>query len=173
METSLKRKADQYIEHLHLIAHPEGGYYSSSYQSQETIAAASLPDRFTGDRVFSTAIYFLLMGHQYSAFHRIKSDEVWHFYTGSSLNIYVIHSNGSGEILRLGSELSQGESFQHVVPAGCWFASRPVDTDGFSLVGCTVAPGFDFADFEMAKQDELLSDYPQHSEWIRKLSAAP
>ena len=169
METSMIKKVAQYIQQLSLLPHPEGGHYASVYRSSEVISAASLPARFSGDRFFSTAIYFLLEGNQYSAFHRIKSDEIWHFYDGVSLNIYVIHPNGNGEILRLGRDLENGESFQQIVPAGSWFASRPVDLNGFTLAGCTVAPGFDFADFEMAEKSALLSSYPQHRNWINEL----
>ena len=161
--------AAEYIESLKLQPHPEGGYYRQTYTSDERLSAAALPERFAGDRSFSTAIYFLLEGKDYSAFHRIKSDELWHFYTGGGLHIYVIHPDGSGEILLLGNDLENGYRFQQVVKAGCWFASKPASENSFSLVGCTVAPGFDFADFEMVKEDELLKQYPQHQEWIKQL----
>ncbi len=161
--------AADYIEKLQLQPHPEGGYYRQTYVSEEQLNAAALPQRFGGDRSVSTAIYFLLEGKDYSAFHRIKSDELWHFYTGGGLHIYVIHPDGRGEVLLLGNDLANGYHFQQVVKAGCWFASKPANENSFSLVGCTVAPGFDFADFEMAKEGELLMEYPQHEEWIRML----
>lgn len=164
-----KLTAAEYINVLHLQPHPEGGYYCQTYASEERMSAASLPERFGGDRCFSTAIYFLLEGKNYSAFHRIKSDELWHFYTGGGLHIYVIHPDGRGEQLLLGNDLANGYRFQHLVKAGCWFASRPANENSFSLVGCTVAPGFDFADFEMAKEGELIKEYPQHSKWISQL----
>ena len=159
----------QLIHAFQLQPHPEGGYYRQTYASDERLSAASLPERFGADRYMSTAIYFLLEGKDYSAFHRIKSDELWHFYAGGGLNIYVIHPNGRAEILLLGNDLEKGYRFQHVVKAGCWFASKPADENSYSLVGCTVSPGFDFADFEMAKEDELLQQYPQHSNWISQL----
>ena len=159
----------QLIAHYQLQAHPEGGFYSRTYTSDELIPAHALPQRFTGDRFTSTAIYFLLEANQFSAFHRIRSDELWHFYTGIGLHIYIIHPDGRGEQLKLGNDITKGYSFQHVVKAGCWFASKPVTTTGFSFVGCTVAPGFDFADFEMAEKEMLLKEYPQHSEWIELL----
>ncbi len=162
--------ARQLIDRYQLQSHPEGGYYLQTYCSTEAIQKEALPDRFKGSRFFSTAIYFLLEGTQISAFHRIQSDELWHFYTGTGLDIYVIHPGGRGELLKLGNDPANGYSFQHVVPAGCWFASRPVSKHGFSFVGCTVSPGFDFADFELAKKPELLREYPQHEEWIRMLS---
>jgi uncharacterized protein len=161
--------ATDHIRSLQLQPHPEGGYYRQTYASEEQLNAAALPQRFGGDRSISTAIYFLLEGKDYSAFHRIKSDELWHFYSGGPLHIYVIHPTGESDLLKLGSDLQNGYSFQQVVKAGCWFASKPADENSFSLVGCTVAPGFNFADFEMAKEEELLMQYPQHEEWIRML----
>jgi predicted cupin superfamily sugar epimerase len=160
----------QLITQYQLQPHPEGGFYSQTYCSKEKISAGALPDRFAGDRYFSTAIYFLLEGKQFSAFHRIKSDELWHFYTGVGLHIYVLHSDGRGEVLKLGDDLANGYSFQQLVPAGCWFASKPVNENGFSFVGCTVAPGFDFVDFEMANKEKLLDEYPGHEKWINELT---
>jgi uncharacterized protein len=161
--------AELLIAQYKLQPHPEGGHYLQTYQSTEQIPTAALPDRFNGDRFYSTAIYFLLEGKQFSAFHRIQSDELWHFYTGVGLHVYVIHPDGRGEILKLGDDLANGYSFQQVVPAGCWFASKPVTENGFSFVGCTVAPGFDFADFELADKEVLLKEYPKHAGWIDKL----
>lgn len=159
----------QLIEKYQLLPHPEGGYYCRTYASEESIASNALPKRFSSDRLISTAIYFLLDGTNFSAFHRIKSDELWHFYAGDGLQIYVIHPDGRGEILKLGNDLSNEFSFQHVVKAGCWFASKPITENGFSFTGCTVAPGFDFADFELAEKKELLKLYPEHEEWIEIL----
>lgn len=161
--------AFQLIAHYQLRAHPEGGFYSRTYASDELIPADALPQRFTGDRFISTAIYFLLEANQFSAFHRIRSDELWHFYAGIGLQIYIIHPDGKEEMLKLGNDLTKGYQFQHIVKAGCWFASKPVTNNGFSFVGCTVAPGFDFADFEMAEKEMLLKEYPQHAEWIELL----
>ena len=162
--------ARQLITRYQLQSHPEGGYYLQTYSSKEMIQKEVLPARFKGSRCFSTAIYFLLEGKQFSAFHRIQSDELWHFYTGIGLHIYVIYPDGRGETLKLGDDLVNGFSFQQIVPAGCWFASKPATANGFSFVGCTVAPGFDFADFELASKEVLLKQYPQHREWINLLS---
>jgi predicted cupin superfamily sugar epimerase len=170
MDANMMEKAEQYINKLHLMKHPEGGYFSLTYESGAVIKQAALPDGFLGDRKISTAIYFLLKGNQFSAFHRIKSDELWHFYDGCSLCIYVIHPDGRGETLMLGKDLANGYRFQQVVAAGCWFASKPIDHNGFSLCGCTVAPGFDFDDFEMGDHQRLLAQYPQHKKWIDDLS---
>lgn len=152
-----------------LQAHPEGGYFKETYRSAESIPNDGLPERFNDNRSFSTAIYFLLDGDNFSAFHRIKSDELWHFYSGIALNIYVIDKDGKLEIIRLGNNIQNGEVFQAVVPAGCWFASEPSSKQGSSFVGCTVAPGFDFADFELAEKEPLSKIFPQHASTIHRL----
>jgi hypothetical protein len=152
----LNRDGQYWIEHLGLSPHPEGGYYRVTYKSELTIA----------NRSASTAIYFLLHGRDFSAFHRIASDELWHFYAGSGLVVYVIEPDGSYSELHLGND----GVFQGVVRAGCWFASRLKDDASFALVGCTVAPGFDFADFELAARSELVRAYPQHQRLIEELT---
>jgi predicted cupin superfamily sugar epimerase len=161
--------AQDYIEHLQLQPHPEGGFFKESYRSSELVSGSSLPERFAGDRSFSTAIYYLLQRGDFSAFHRIKSDECWHFYDGGTLLIHVIAETGKYEVIKLGKALSNGENLQYVVPAGAWFASEPHTDATFSLVGCTVAPGFDFNDFEMADGAALLKAFPAHSEIISRL----
>ena len=159
----------QLIKQFNLQPHPEGGYYKETYRSEEMINANGLPPRFLGNRSFSTAIYFLLEKGNFSAFHKIQSDECWHFYTGDALHVHVIHSDGKLETIELGNDFANGQTFQYVVPAGCWFASETAPGSEFSFVGCTVAPGFDFADFELAKADELLKLYPQHEVIIKRL----
>ena len=160
--------ASYLIDKLKLQAHPEGGYFSEAYRSAETVSTTALPGNFSGNRNISTAIYFLLEGHQFSAFHRIKSDELWHFYAGVPLIVYIIHPDGKLETLKIGSDLENGCMYQGTVKAGCWFASKPINEDGYSLVGCTVAPGFDFADFELAGLD-LINVFPEHRDLIQKL----
>ena len=161
--------AEYLVNQLQLLPHPEGGFYKETYRSNEGMAAHCLPQRFGGERSFSTAIYFLLRKGEFSAFHRIKSDEGWHFYAGGSLRIHVIDAQGNYSFIRLGTKLDEGEVFQAVVPAGCWFASEPEVGTEFSLVGCTVSPGFDFADFEMAGVAQLSKEFPQHSSLISRL----
>lgn len=157
------------ISALQLQPHPEGGWYAETYRSTGIIKEDVLPANFGGDRSYSTAIYFLLPAGTFSAFHRIQSDECWHFYEGQPLHIYVLHHDRTPEVIKLGSDLLNGETFQAMVPAGCWFASRPATDSGYALVGCTVAPGFDFADFEMADADALAKEYPQQESLIREL----
>lgn len=155
-------KAQYWINHLHMQPHPEGGFYAESYRSPGKIESL--------DRHYSTAIYFLLLEDKFSAFHRIRSDEMWHFYAGSAIEVLVLEKEGHLKTYHLGSHPEQGEIFQLVVPGGLWFASRMLDTSGYGLVGCTVAPGFDFQDFEMAKRTELIAEYPQHTEIITRLT---
>lgn len=157
------------IQQLQLQPHPEGGFYKETYRAPGSIPKEALSNEFSGDRSFSTAIYFLLQAGDYSAFHRIKSDECWHFYEGETLLIHVIDSSGNYNRVRLGRNITQGEVFQFVVPAGCWFASEPASQTSFALVGCTVAPGFDFNDFEMAKEEVIMKDYPQHQVILKRL----
>jgi uncharacterized protein len=161
--------AAQLIQQYHLQPHPEGGWYKETYKSNEQITANALPQRFSGSRAFSTAIYFLLEAGNFSAFHRIKSDECWHFYTGDPLWIYVIDHGGKLSVIHLGNDIDQGQLFQYMVPANCWFASRPAPGSSFCFVGCTVAPGFDFADFELADAGMLADLYPQHYGIIKEM----
>jgi len=159
----------QLIQHYKLQPHPEGGWYKQTYAADEIISKDALPERFGADRVFSTAIYFLLEQQKFSAFHRIKSDECWHFYSGDALLIYVIKADGTLAIIHLGNDIAKGELFQYVVPANCWFASKPAPGSAYSLVGCTVAPGFYFDDFELADAVTLSALYPQHATIISEL----
>lgn len=161
--------ADYFIKHLQLQPHPEGGYFKETYRSTGTIAKQCLPAAFNGDRNYSTSIYFLLQQNDFSAFHRIRSDECWHFYEGGPLLIHVINEEGEYSCTRLGRSLDSGEVLQFVVPAMCWFASEPAPGTEFSLVGCTVAPGFNFSDFEMADAKTLARDYPLHDVLIQRL----
>jgi predicted cupin superfamily sugar epimerase len=164
------KNAQYWIDRLSLSPHPEGGYFRVTYQSSLTIVQDALPSVFHGSRSASTAIYFLLAEKDFSAFHRIASDELWHFYAGSALIVYVIDPEGNYSELHLGDGFEAGEVFQAVVKAGCWFASRLKNPAGFALVGCTVAPGFDFADFEMAKRSGLIATYPEHRTLIEELT---
>jgi predicted cupin superfamily sugar epimerase len=162
--------ARAWIDHLELKPHPEGGYFRETYRSPETIARAHLPERFGGDRAFSTAIYYLLQAGDFSAFHRIKADEGWHFYDGAPLTVHVLGAGAAYSAIKLGRDLARGELPQAVVRAGDLFAAELEGPAGYTLVGCTVAPGFDFADFEVPPRHELLALYPQHKELIQRLT---
>jgi predicted cupin superfamily sugar epimerase len=166
----MKKTAAYWIEKLNLVEHAEGGYYREIYRSSETIAADHLPDRYDGSRSFSTSIYYLLKGSDFSAFHRLRSDEIWHFYTGSSLTIYLINQQGVLSQILLGTNFDNGEVFQAVISAGCWFAVRINNPESFSLAGCTIAPGFDFNDFEIGDRGGLIKLFPQHRMIIEQLT---
>ena len=166
----MARTAAEWIASLRLLPHPEGGFYRETYRAQDVIVGGHLPARFGGARACSTAIYFLLRGGQVSLLHRIKSDEIWHFYAGSPLTLALIRPDGRLQAHRLGPDPERGESFQVLVPAGCWYGATVDDSAGYALVGGTVAPGFDFADFELADREMLLASFPQHRQTILRLT---
>ena len=154
------------IKKLKLKAHPEGGYYRETYRGKDLVTRQ-------GDgaiRSISTAIYFLLQNKDISALHRIKSDELWHFYTGSPAILWLLDpKTRKTKTIKLGASPKKGEVFQAVVPAGCWFGAR-LEKRGSALLGCTVSPGFDFRDFEMARPENLIRKYPGHRKAILKLT---
>ena len=166
---SQERDARYWVEKLRLEPHPEGGYFRQTYKSDLTIEREGLP-RFRGARAAATAIYFLLEGWNFSAFHRLRSDEMWHFYTGSPLVVHVIDPAGDYSSILLGNDPDSGYVFQAVVKAGCWFASEVQDHALWALVGCTVAPGFEFEDFELARREELARQFPQQKKLIERLT---
>jgi uncharacterized protein len=161
--------ASYWIDRLQLQPHPEGGFYRETYRSADTLTQDFLPKRFGGDRQVSTAIYFLLPSGHISHLHKIKSDELWHFHAGVSLSIYVLHENKQS-VIRLGLNPDNGEFPQAIIPANCWFGARVTQPDAYTLASCTVSPGFDFEDFEMARQDYLMNEYPLHRETILLLT---
>lgn len=161
---------DYWRKHLHLDPHVEGGAFRETYRSGLSLPQSALPASMNGERAASTGIYFLLETGEFSAFHRIAADEMWHFYDGYTLSIYEITPMGTLLHHRLGRDLEAGEQVQLVIPAGSWFGSRVETPDGFALVGCTVAPGFDFADFELAERKALQHEYPQHAALIAELT---
>ncbi|MCR9205384.1 MAG: cupin domain-containing protein [Halobacteriovoraceae bacterium] len=147
---------EKIVEHYNLQPHPEGGFFAETYRSNLKIETPQ------GKRSASTAIVFLITKDSISHFHKLTSDEGWHFYEGAPLRLFQINREGELIETTIGPDTSQGQRFQHIVPAGDWFASTSFGD--YSLVGCTVAPGFDFKDFEMGKREELLKEFPQHSE---------
>lgn len=162
--------AKQWIQALQLRPHPEGGWFREVYRAEETIPRSCLPSRFTGDRCFCTAIYFLLEGTDFSALHRIKQDELWHFYAGASLTIHRIDPSGDYSTVQLGRSVQAGEEPLAVVEAGWLFGATVNEPRSYALVGCTVAPGFDFADFEMPGRDQLLAQHAEQRDVIVKLT---
>lgn len=168
MKSKSLPRIKELIQALNLQPHPEGGFYAETYRSAGSFGNGK--NGFPQGRPYSTAICYLLGGYDTSSFHRIKSDEIWHHYEGGALHIHIIHPDGKYEVKKLGKNQSDGERFQAVVPAGCWFGAKPADPDSYVLSGCTVAPGFLFEDFEMADTEVLCADFPQHEGIIRELA---
>jgi hypothetical protein len=170
MENKIKR----IIETLNLLPHPEGGYFKETYRSEEEIGQDALGSQYKGKRNHSTCIYFLLTTNMFSAFHKINQDEIWHFYEGGPLNLHIISPTGEYSKTVIGNNVLANERPQIVVKGGSWFAADVInvtnETTAYSLVGCTVSPGFDFNDFDLAKQKELVELFPQHKIIIEKLT---
>lgn len=162
--------AADFVKKLNLLPHPEGGFYKEVYRSTDTVSRAALPTGFSGDRVLATSIYFLIEKDNFSALHKIKSDEIWHFYAGDALEVIEINESGDLKKTSVGNNLETGELFQYTVKANTWFGSRVKAGGNFSLVGCTVAPGFDFEDFELADRKQLLKLFPEQKVVIEEMT---
>lgn len=162
----IDKSAEFWIKHLNLIKHPIGGYYEEFYRSDEIISKEFLPKRYSGNRVFSTSIYYLLEYGDFLGFNLIISDEIWHFYYGHSISLYIIDADGNLFQKTLGNNPDAQEEFQILLKAGVWFAAKVKNPNTYSLVGCTVAPGFDFKDFELGDRENLISKYPNHKNTI-------
>lgn len=166
----LTAEVRELVEFYKLEPHPEGGFYRRTYCAEGLIQQSTQQMRFKGERHYSTAIYYLLPAGNRSKLHRIASDEVWHFYLGGPITIAEISpKDGKVKLTSLGNDFRKGQVFQHVVPAGSWFGSYPQEGTAFALVGCTVSPGFDFADFEIGDKDKLLKEFPNAKEVIDRL----
>lgn len=164
-------EAFQLINEHNLTAHPEGGYFAPVYKSKDLVKLTNGNKYDDETRSASTSIYYLLNKTDYSAWHVLKSDELWYFHKGSPLNIYVIDMNGYLSTYVLGDPLKfSGGSFQVSIKAGCYFSAENIDKLSYCLVGCMVAPGFEYNDFQLADKNQLLAMYPQHEALIKKLS---
>lgn len=162
--------ANYYVTKLGMEPHPEGGFYKRTFESEEQTSDQELSVEFEGKRKLYTSIFFLLGSNDISHLHRLKSDELWYYHAGSPLTIHVIDENGDYKESKLGINLDEGEIPQVLVPKNSIFGSSVMDEDTFSLVGCMVSPGFEFQDFELFTQEELLSKHPQHQDVIMKLA---
>ena len=164
------KKANYWIDKLNMVKHQEGGYFREVYRSNENIEKGALPNRYKGDRSIATSIYFLLKGDDFSGFHRIQSDETWHFYMGTTLELFVLGDDG--QLIRhlMGQDPEAGESLQITIPRNHWFGGRVVDKNSYALLGCTVAPGFHFDDFEMAERERLIKMFPLYKLIIQELT---
>lgn len=148
----------------------EGGFYVETYRCREKIAQANLPPGYAGDRNFSTAILYLLTPDTFSALHRLKSDEVFHFYLGDPITMLQLHPDGAGEVIALGRDIFNGQRVQVTVPRESWQGCFLNKGGKFALMGTTVAPGFETADFEPAQRQALLQRYPAHRDLIVQLT---
>ncbi len=163
----MNSKARYYIDKLGLEKHPEGGYYREIYRAGEIYFTETIPSKKLNKKNISTSIYFLLNGKDKSLFHRLNSDEIWHFYDGCDIKIFIIDTGGKLTEVLLGKG---GEVFQYVIPKNNWFAAELTDKKSFALVGCTVSPGFDFKDFELAERSRLLKLFPEYEKLIRRFT---
>lgn len=163
-------QATTLVKKLDLQPHPEGGYFKEVYRSTEKIKISDLPGRYESERCFGTSIYYMLEGEQFSSFHKIKSDEIWHFYLGSAIVLHLISDDGNYSKITLGQNVENDEHLQFTIPHGTWFAGEVKDKSSYSLVGCSVSPGFDFADFEMGEREKLIESFPNHKIIIEKLT---
>ena len=160
------------IKHLDLLPHPEGGYYKETYRSVGNINSDSLDDNYTGKRSYSTCIYFLLTSNDFSAFHKIAQDEIWHFHEGSPIKLHTISKEGIHQEYIIGTDFLTGQKPQLVVKGNHWFAASITEEDSYALVSCTVSPGFDFSDFMLPTRSELIEKFPKHKELITQYTVA-
>ncbi|MFT4415554.1 cupin domain-containing protein [Fredinandcohnia humi] len=164
-----ERDAKYWITKLGLEPHPEGGFYKSTYTSKQSVPVEREGNEDTIRNLY-TSIYFLLRSEDISHFHRLQSDELWYYHGGSSLTIHIIDENGNYQERKLGLQIDNDEVPQVLVPRNTIFGSSVMEEDTFAIVGCMVSPGFDFEDFELFTQEELLKKYPQHEQIIRKMA---
>jgi uncharacterized protein len=159
--------AEYWIQHLNLLPHPEGGFFREVYRSTTEVEQQALPHGFKGSRRLCTSIYYLLRSQDISKFHRLRSDEIWYFHYGSSLKIVMIDHEGNKHTRILGTNAEKAERMQVEIQAGNIFGALVNDENSYALVSCAVAPGFEFSDFEMFDQEELLQAFPRHEEIIK------
>ncbi len=164
------KSAKYWIDTLNLERHPEGGYFSEVYRSDENIEKSALAHRYNGDRSMATSIYFLLKKDEFSSFHRILSDETWHFYTGTTLELFVLDDDKKLTRHLLGQDPEVGEILQFTIPRNHWFGAKVMNANSYALLGCTVAPGFYFDDFELGNRKKLIEEFPSHKTIITELT---
>jgi predicted cupin superfamily sugar epimerase len=163
--------AQEIIETLQLQSLPwEGGYYRETYRAGESVAASALPERYGGQREHCTAIYYLLTPDTISALHRVKSDEIFHFYLGDPVTMFLLSAEEEAKTVTLGHDIAAGQQIQFVVPKFTWQGAALRDGGQFALMGTTVSPAFTFDDFELANRATLLAEFPDHREWIIKFT---
>ena len=163
----MSSRIEYLVQHLDLQAHPEGGFYAPAFRSEQVLDTTTLNGSWKRPRTLYSSIFFLLTANHHSSWHRIASDEIWHLYEGDDICVHILHPDGSYSQERLSNKVGK-EKFSAIVKAGCWFASHCEGALGYSLSGCTLAPGFDFEDFELGNTQELIKVYPEYAEIIKK-----
>ena len=163
-------RIQEIIKVLDLKKHPEGGYYKETYRSNGFIESNCLDNNYDGKRNYSTCIYFLLTSDEFSAFHKINQDEIWHFHEGSSILLHTLSENGKHEEYYIGNNITNGEQPQLIVPGNHWFAASTIEDNSYALVSCTVSPGFDFKDFILPTRKELVEKFPQYKSIIKNFT---
>ncbi len=167
----MKLKADDIIRQLGLKPHPaEGGFFLETYRSEDMIKKDALRGRYKDDKCAGTAIYYLLTSDSYSAMHRLKTDEIFHFYLGDPVTMLLLYPDGSSEVISLGQRISNGDQLQAVIPRDAWMGAFLNNGGEYALMGTTMAPGFDYDDFELGSADELIKQYPEREDLIRRLT---
>lgn len=149
---------------------PEGGFFRETYRAADTIPAECLAGRYSGDRAFATAIYYLLTPGEVSKMHRLVSDEVFHFLLGGPVTMLQLHPGGRSETITLGPDIEQGQRLQVIVPRGVWQGCLLEPGTEYALMGVTVAPGFEYADYEHGDRDTLIAGWPDTRELIERLT---
>ncbi|MEZ7891062.1 MAG: cupin domain-containing protein [Candidatus Wallbacteria bacterium] len=164
--------AEEIIKFLNLKPHPEGGFFLETYRSDEAYEKKSLPERYDGDRSYGTAIYYMLTADTFSVMHRLKSDEIFHFHMGDSVEMLILppEGKGRGQIITMGHDIKSGEKLQVMVPRDYWQGMRLKDGGKYALFGTTVAPGFEYSDYEESKCEPLAKKYPEFTDMIKKLT---
>jgi predicted cupin superfamily sugar epimerase len=162
--------AEQIRELLQMRPHPiEGGYFAETYRGSQVVPQ-SLLRGYPGDRAISTAIYYLLTPDTFSAMHRVRGDEMFHFYLGDPVEMLQLKTDGTGEVILLGQDIAAGMRPQHTVPGGVWQGSRVRAGGKYALLGTTMAPGFEYEDYETGQRQDLITGYPELSQLIRSLT---
>ncbi|MCM3757113.1 cupin domain-containing protein [Sporosarcina aquimarina] len=160
----MKHSATYWTKKLKLETHPEGGSFAGSYAAESTIETS------TGTRPLYTSIYFMLADGEISHFHQLQSDELWYYHDGNALSVHMISTDGEYSSVKLGLDIDKGELPQILVPAGTIFGSSMIESGDYALVGCMVSPGFDFEDFKLFSEEELVEQFPQHTAIIKKMT---
>ena len=162
-------EAANWIERLRLQPHPEGGHFRETYRSTEQLELPGAPAS-ESCRALATAIYFLLAGADFSALHRLRSDELWHFHAGTAVLLSAIDEAGKLRSFTLGNDVARGETPQIRIRGGWWYGARLEDQESYALVSCTVSPGFEYQDWELGRREELQAAFPQHARLIEELT---